>query len=362
MALTLPPKTVEALHKAFLASFPSEPDLRYWVQFRLGENLNVIKQSAGLMGIVLDLFYWIESRQSWRTALDAGVCSADLPFLSEECRLALAVLQSVAPPPGGPAAAGKDLVIWDGEPFVDRQTFWIDIEELMTSKRKRVALVNGPRRSGKSYCGGLLDHHRRRSWPTARWAFIDLKDDQSPDVKPAELCRRLLYKLKIAGAENLPPPLPGQKPENWARDLAAWLAGQIARAGELVWVLLDGFEHPDVLVETHVFLAALAAEAVDQDAFRLVLLDYDRALSDRIERAARRTRIDYISASDLDLYLGQLGARHPAILTRPEWDAALEFVIQYGNHVPGSATQVDALEQLFPRLVRALLKSTAVTV
>jgi hypothetical protein len=46
MSLSLPPKHVESLHKAVLASFAAEGQLRVWVEFKLGENLNVINSTA----------------------------------------------------------------------------------------------------------------------------------------------------------------------------------------------------------------------------------------------------------------------------------------------------------------------------
>jgi hypothetical protein len=353
MSLSLPPKTVEALHRAFLASFPSEGELRLWVQFSLNESLNVIKKSPDLPSIVLDLFYWIEAGQIWESALDKGVETEQRPLLRDECRKALSVF--LTPPQRLPVgAAAKDLVIWDGDPFVDRQSFWIAIDELMTSDRKRVALVNGPPRSGKSYCGGLLDHLSRRKWPHARIALVDLKEEPAPDIKPVVLCRRLLFKLRIEGAGALPPPLPEQDPKGWARDLSAWMAGLIPRAGDPVWVLLDGFDRPGVAEETHVFIASLAAGAAEQ-GFRLVLLDYDRPLGDRTEKAARRTRLDYISASEVFDYLSMLDAQYGAS-AQPGWAAAQEFGQQYSRHAPGSATQVDALEHLFPQIIRDLLR------
>jgi hypothetical protein len=106
--------------------------------------------------------------------------------------------------------------------------------------------------------------------------------------------------------------------------------------------------------ETHVFLAALAEEAGDQDDFRLVLLDYDKAFSSRAERATRRTRIDYLKAADLEAFLAKLDQQYQAS-AKPAWEAARELVTQYARHMPGSATQVDALAQLLPEIVRALI-------
>jgi len=357
--LSLPPKTVKSLHTAFLLSFPTESQLRLWVQFEINENLDQIKKSnADLPTIVLDLFYWIEARGVWRQTLIAGEEATSYPSLQKECTEALqaffavttiqTALPTVSPSP--------ELFIWEEDPFVDRETFQIDIEELFSSDLKRVAMVNGPPKSGKSYCGTLLDHRSRKRWPNAALILLDLKEERrSRAIRPEELCRWLVLKSRVDHVGDPPPPLPNQKAVNWAGDLAAWAAGVIPRAGDHVWVVLDGFDDPDVPVETHAFIGALAAEAADQrSGFRLVLLDYNKGLSSRTERATRRTTIDYISASDLSQFLALLDVNHQ-VSSRPEWAVAQEFVSLYSQHTPGSATQIDALHEVFPDIVRALL-------
>jgi Effector-associated domain 1 len=355
MSLRLPNKQAEALHRAALGSFPDEATLRIWVQFKMGENLNAIKKESGLQAIILDLFYYVDSGNRWESFLQAGIDSNnDRPVFSQACREALESLRRQTAPAAAVRANGPNLLIWNTTPFVDRQTFWIDLEELRTSPRKRILMLKGPPKSGKSYCGELIDHLRRDLWQVARFALIDLKNSQSPDIKPEELCRRILLKLRISGAGEAPPPLPGQKPDRWARDLAAWLGTHIAQIEGEVWIVLDGFDDPSVAEETHVFLAALAEEAGDQDEFRLILLDYERAFGERTERATRRTRIEYLTASDLRLFLDLLD-RDYNVSKKPGWQAAQEFVDLYDQHTPGSATQIDALAELLPPIVRSLI-------
>jgi hypothetical protein len=353
MGLRLPQKVVESLHGAALVSFPDEAALRLWVQFKLGENLNTIKRDSGLPAIILDLFYHVDSGDRWVEFLQGGIDSADRPFFSKVCKEALEAVRQRPAYVKGAAEAKPKLLIWDRTPFVDREPFWIDINELRTSTRKRVLIVNGPPKSGKSYCGELVDHLRRDHWQGVRFTLIDLKNGQSPDMNPEELCRRILLKLRISAGEP-PPPLPGQKPDRWARDLAAWLGTHIGQIKGEVWVVLDGFNDPAIAEETHVFLGALAEEAGDQDDFRLVLLDYELPFGDRTERATRRTSIEYLTGSDLRTFLNLLD-REYGVSAKPEWQAAQTFVELYEQQTPGSATQIDALRELLPPIIRSLI-------
>jgi hypothetical protein len=352
MGLRFPQKVIETLHGAVLLSFPDEATLRLWVQFKLGENLNIIKRDPGLSVIILDLFYYVESRDKWVEFLQGGIDSADRPIFCKVCKETLEAMRRQLPRAAGTAEAKPKLLIWDRTPFVDREPFWIDINELRSSPQKRVLVVNGPPKSGKSYCGELIDHLRRDHWRAVRFTLIDLKNGQSPDMKPVELCRRILLKLRISAGEPLPP-LPGQKPDRWARDVAAWLGTQISQINCEVWVVLDGFNDLAIAEETHVFLGALAEEAGDQDNFRLVLLDYEREFGGRTERATRRSSIEYVTASDLRTFLNLLD-REYKISAKPEWQAAQVFIELYEQHTPGSATQIEALRELLPPIIRSL--------
>ena len=116
------------------------------------ENLNVIKRSsASLPGIVLDLFYWVDSNQQWPLFLQAGIDTTKSQMLRDACREALAALLSAASAVSSNTSANaRSLLLDEGAPFIDRDTFWIDIQELRSSSRKRVALIDGPPKSGKS--------------------------------------------------------------------------------------------------------------------------------------------------------------------------------------------------------------------
>ena len=68
-----------------------------------------------------------------------------------------------------------------------------------------------------------------------------------------------------------------------ASDLAVWVAGQVEQAGERTWLVLDGFDSPDVPPRPS-FIATLAEEAANRPNLRLVLLGYSPVLPDHIER------------------------------------------------------------------------------
>jgi hypothetical protein len=177
-------------------------------------------------------------------------------------------------------------------------------------------------------------------------------------MEPEELCRRVLLKLRILNAGPAPAPLPGQ---NRLATAAILRPGQCRTSQTLrteTWVILGGFNDAGGLEETHVVIGALAEAAGEQDDLRLVMLDYDRGFSDRTERATRRTRIDYLTSSDLDQFLRLLDAKYN-VSSKQEWEAARQLVTSYRKHAAGSATQIDALKELFPEIIRALCGHSA---
>src|SRR6516162_7471756 len=97
MSFSLPPQVAEALHRAFLASFPSEGELHVWLEFRLAKNLNEVAGDS-LPLKVLNLLYWVEAEVSWPWLLAAGAATPDRPLLRQECEAALKAL----PPPANP--------------------------------------------------------------------------------------------------------------------------------------------------------------------------------------------------------------------------------------------------------------------
>ena len=133
MAFRISNKQADALHKAALVSFPSEVELQVWVAFNWVNSLNQIKKSNYLPAIVLDLFVDVEAAGGWDAFLTAGADSNDRPVFRDACKSTLAALTTMRPIAVAGQAGGRDLLILDSAPFVDRQPFWIDIEELRTS-------------------------------------------------------------------------------------------------------------------------------------------------------------------------------------------------------------------------------------
>ncbi|MCY0726041.1 hypothetical protein OVW19_30320, partial [Klebsiella pneumoniae] len=71
-----------------------------------------------------------------------------------------------------------------------------------------------------------------------------------------------------------PGPAPGQSEIRWVEDLVVWLATVVLRE-QTGWVVLDGFDHPDVPQLTHDLIAELAKRASQRtEQLGLVLLDY----------------------------------------------------------------------------------------
>lgn len=351
MAFAINTSDAKNLRDAFLASFPTFEALRDWVAFNCSVNLNQIKQSNALPSIITDLFFWVEAGSTWKQFLSAGTQTVDLPLLSQRSAEILATFTKQQSAPTN--LATQSILIGDGAPFVDRKTLWIDLVQVLNSNKKHSLVVDGPCGSGKSYCGDFLDHVWRTQWPTAQLALIDIKGEATPDFAPEELARRILFKLGV-GNSSLPNPLPGQKPDRYARDLAAWLAGEIAQLNRQVWLVLDGFSNKQIREETIVLLLSLVEEAANKRDFRLVLIDFERTLSEQGGKGAQRSTLSHLTAQDITVFLAELDIALGSS-AKAGWAAAQEFVALYSQLASGTKEQRTALAELLPQIVRGLV-------
>jgi hypothetical protein len=172
------------------------------------------------------------------------------------------------------------------------------------------------------------------AWQTDALAQINLERSRDYAIAPVDLASRLASSLRLNGAPQ--PRLDNQKDERWASDLAVWVVAQAEQARSRAWVVLDGFDPPDLPPATHVFIATLAEEAVCRDALRLVLIGYNRRLHDDIERKLHRVSLDYLSAADLKMFFDDLdvalGYRSKPACQK--FVAAADLLLQYYAALP----------------------------
>lgn len=344
-----------AFHESFTIS-----ELEVFYREVFNAQLNTEIPTDTLVNAVQGLFCWVERNGQWvRLLTNARQSRPTKQVLVIICTEVLTYLQSEAP--GEPGEDPWQAVLLMRQlPFVDREGIREAVAEMDRPDGWCGLVVEGPRRVGKSYCRELLAYARARApaWATDRLTPVTLERERDYGMTPVELARRLV--LAVRRVDVAPPGrLPEQKEERWAADLAVWTAGQADLAEARVWVILDGFGHPDVPEATHDFIAVLAEEAANRSQLRLVLLGYPRTFPDHIERSVRREPLTYLTAEHLKDFFdhldGRLGYRaNPACAKAA---TAAERLVQLYSGLPsGDERQVEAIRQAFPGIVRDLLR------
>jgi len=161
-------------------------------------------------------------------------------------------------------------IVRAGWPFINRPQISRAFTELDKPAGFRIAVVNGPPGSGKTYSKLLPQFVAEiRGNQSFKVFYRDLSESEY-SIKAENLVRSILSEWK----QNAPLPINLSTGDNYATELAEWVTAQIP-PGETWWIIIDGLaklKSPDkTLVE---FLMGLAKFIADSPhPLRLVLLD-----------------------------------------------------------------------------------------
>jgi hypothetical protein len=320
--------------------------------------LDIFARTDTVANAVRDLFEWASRKGHWIKLLGAARQGRpDKPVFVTVCDEVLAYLLRAATPPeqGDPY---QSVLLARQLPFVDRKEVRDALAYMADPQGWCGLVLVGPRKVGKTYCHQFLTYLRSVAWGSDRIAQVNLEREKDYRLAPVELARRLVLAVRQMDVQ-VPGQVPGQRNDRWASDLAVWLANQADQAGTRVWVVLDGFDHPDVPEETHNFIATLAAEAVTRTELRLVLLGYSPRLGDDIESNLWRKPLNYLTADDLQEFFDDLERRRP-YRGKPIYQRAAQaadtLVQVYRTLRGGSEEQLQAIDQVFRGIVRDLLR------
>ncbi|MDB5581550.1 MAG: hypothetical protein JWR80_6726 [Bradyrhizobium sp.] len=180
-------------------------------------------------------------------------------------------------PPAPAADPFADLVIRDNVIFIDRHPLRVAVKRLLTNQTPApILVVNGPRYSGKTRTGFLIEHIGRCR-PDIRFCRIRVEEDDRPLVED-------VFQDMITRLGGDPDVLPQSTNERrWPRDLANRVGKQLKDASKDWagnWVLvLDGFNKERLSDQIAAFVLQLASNIVEvsPQSHRLLLIDYDVA-------------------------------------------------------------------------------------
>jgi len=164
-------------------------------------------------------------------------------------------------------------------PFIDRARLRTNLRALFAPDRPGVdndqaMIVNGPRRSGRSYTWVLISHVARSTgWPQP--SLIDLSLFRGSQAKPEDVVSMIAMELGWLPEEHDATAQDDTK----ARVLFAWLKGQVRQKGP-VCLVFDGLDGDTVSEATLAFVGDVAAAAGNGELgdSRVILLAYGRAL------------------------------------------------------------------------------------
>lgn len=159
-------------------------------------------------------------------------------------------------------------------PFVNRSRFRENVKSLFGSDGDHLMIVDGPRKSGRSYSWVLISHVTRMTGGVQA-SLIDMSSFRGVQARPDDVA------TMIAADLNWPPPDkdPTAQDTTRARVLLGWIKTCVRSAGA-VCLVFDGLDGDNLADEAVSFIGDIAAAAGNDELgdSRVVLLAFGRAL------------------------------------------------------------------------------------
>jgi hypothetical protein len=160
-------------------------------------------------------------------------------------RIAALPKVAAAPAVGDPFG---DLLLAGNLPFLD-------------DKGKAIIVVSGPSKSGKSYSGELINHIGR-ALPGLTPAKVSLGEETGALTGPFEAAKSIALAMRVSEEPVID--ASEKAPLRRAQLYADWVLAKRAETGKKWWIVLDGFDDPDLPEMTHAFVQHLALGVTDQ--------------------------------------------------------------------------------------------------
>ena len=213
-----------------------------------------------------------------------------------------------------------------GRVLINRSELRSELVDLCSDQGSRVLVVNGDPVSGKSYSmqyiaflADKFGHDR---------AYIDIKHEIYTTFGPDTLARRIGWQLRFSVAEVQSIPTRQAQDARWATEIGDWIIGASKWDGTPRWIVLDGFDHPDLPPETQHLIEYLMwqIETV-KPPLRLVLLGYRKAIPRDIRRYVRSEEITRIDRAELAEFFEQLYGLSNKVVTTEEIAQIVDWVL-----------------------------------
>jgi hypothetical protein len=272
----------DALQAALVAAF-NAGSLSQFTYNRLSPPLRLDTETNGNFNdIVHQLLAWAEQEGRERELVTKA--AAERPAKSDlqaTVRQVLAHLDRVAPLPWYTSHDPfETCFVRDERAFVDRACLRENLRRLDKPKGLRTMVVNGERRSGRSYSLKLIEYlgDDREDLGIVP---IDLST-VDPDYGPDSLARRIALRIGRAEALDWMPKQQAQA-ARWSQELADWLVPEFEPTGKTWWIVVDHVDRTQVRSETLDLLLNLALAAESTRSLRLVLIGWSEPMPQELD-------------------------------------------------------------------------------
>lgn len=186
------------------------------------------------------------------------------------------VLARLANPPPKPVDPLDALLLSTDVPFVNRSILRDRLRVLSSvNSMKKILVVTGPHASGKSFTRELITHLCGSVGKLVHCAF-PLQPGQEAITGASEIARDLVQQM---GRPTMGLPAVNSNEDAWVREVAGWVLSEALSTPFDWWLVLDGFNHPDLRPDAKKLIIHLA-DRVNMGLYarrcRLILLGFDR--------------------------------------------------------------------------------------
>ena len=251
-------------------------------------------------------------------------------------------------PPAGPNPLESSILI-NGSPFVNRKSFRLKIEQLLSSatNTQPILVVTGKSRSGKSYSYNFIDHFSniRKSGYVYRYEF---DNDLGLEIGPERVAKDLVSKMGRS-TSNLPGPETNLK--LYSRQLATWVLNEAAQTEAHHWFVLDNFVGDKLRQETKDFineLTHLVNDGIFQKRCRIILIGFDASSLTVDPGRYNELSVEKCTATDIKNSIEEFLSFAPIPL---DYTIISLFVI---NNLPPPPDQMPELNMRLRALLKAI--------
>lgn len=228
---------------------------------------------ATLVELALDLCErdaWLHTPPAMVTFLSSLLGVLAFPNLD-------AILKRIAFPPPPPPSPFDAILLDTKRPFLERSATREYLRAWASSPLKRVVVINGGEKRGKTYTTEYVDH-LCNYLNLVQHCVVTLPPKQGASTGAPELARDLVARM---GGDVTEMPPANTNRDRWSEELATWVLSVAGKGDMRWWFVLDGFNNRELRDDTGKFIAALATglgTGIHRLRHRLLLLDFDRTL------------------------------------------------------------------------------------